>query len=305
VYVELPELEEPEPEPEPLPEVPEPESVVEQPAPVEPPEPQPAPVTPREIPAEPAATQQPSAPVVSSPPPAPSPAAPTPPAVSTDAPPGALSTEDLPWLNTDTSERTPSESADDIFVYDDRIEPTTELPDWVVAGEFSLQPESSLDEESRETLEEMNATLPGFQEQLDLIMERMVATASSTDTGPGADTSSTGPGSDGTTTILSGGGELWLGESGRHLMADASRPALVADDFGGRVPADIGYVIVFEVDDHGIVIPGSLIFRNSSGYTRADEKVRQTVLTWRFNQSLGSPRVAAIVRLNIERADVR
>lgn len=302
-----PEPVEPEPvEPEPV--EPEPPPAEIEPAPVRP---EPAPATPEPEPAGPS-------PPSSEPAPAPSPSGSDAPSASPpigrDAPAGALSTDDLPWLNDEGGDREDDRASEDLFAIDEPDEAHTELPSWVTEGEFSVQPESSLQADEQDALDEKRAAVPGFSDRLADLMDALENPPGTTDPGddPGvADGSATGSDEgrdiDPATTDVPGGGAIeWLGSGSRRPVGELTRPALTASDFGGTVPARVSYLVVFEVDEDGLVVPGSLILRQSSGYTLADQKVRRAVSTWRFDPAApGTPPVTAIATLHIARDEIR
>ena len=314
VFVTLPEYDdaepredaEPEPEP-PAPEEPEPE-----------PEPDPAPeiaasepdVPPEEPVEELGAQEQPPA-IRPAPEPAPAPEVAEQPSVpsGSDAPPGSFTTEDLPWLNqSDAADREQERSSDELFAVREPDEIDQDLPSWVVEGEFSVQPESSLERDARQALDEKRETVPGFAERL-AELERSLENPPSATSGAGQE-SVTGDRPDASpsaaTTALPGGGSIeWVGSGSRRPVGALALPRLTAADFGGAVPARVSYLIVFEVNAEGLVVPGSLILRQSSGYTLADPKVRATVSTWRFDPAPGAPRVTAIATLHISRDEIR
>jgi outer membrane biosynthesis protein TonB len=277
------------------------EPVPEEPTPQEQPEP-----------AEPATPPRPEPSVRSDPSPeAPPAAADSVQSAMRDAPPGSFTTEDLPWLSDDArEERARSRTAsDDLFAIDEPDDVDQELPSWVIEGEFSMQPESTLDEDAQETLETKRETVPGFSERLSELMSALddpsqpgqagtQAAADEADSRPGA----TGP----ATTSLPGGSTIeWVGGGSRRPVGELALPNLSATDFGGQVPARVSYLIVFEVNEDGLVVPGSLILRQSSGYTLADQKVRRAVSTWRFDPAPGTPPVTAIATLHISRDRIR
>jgi outer membrane biosynthesis protein TonB len=295
VFVELMDYESTPPVPEPVapePEPPEPEPQIQ---PVEP-EPQPQPQVTERAPDRPAAQPPASAPAQQ-----PAATQSTPP-VSTDAPPGSFTTEDLPWLSSPdtTTDREDSRTSDaNIFRFNDETSDTGELPAWVAEG--TLQPLETLDTATRESLEAKNQEIPGFQERLDAIANSLAQGPP----GPGTSTS----GSETSTTTTSGppgvGPIEWVGGGTRTFLGTQAMPSLTSDDFGGLVPARITYIMVFDVNADGLVVPGSLIFRQSSGYTAADQKVRRAVSSWRFDPAPGSPPVTAICTLVFERDDIR
>ena len=170
-------------------------------------------------------------------------------------------------------------------------------------GEFSLQPESALREEERRALAQMRDTVPGFADRLtDLVeaLDRPLAPRPS-GTGEGPPTAEPGP----STTPLPGGAIEWVGTGGRRPLRPLEPPELTAADFGGQVPARISYLFAFKVNDQGLVIPGSLILRQSSGYTLADQKVRMAISSWMFDPSPGAEAVTAIGWFHIERAEIQ
>lgn len=285
---------EPEPEPEPAPVEPEPEPA--ELAPAEP-DPEPAPVEPDPEPAPRAsdapATDQPSAPSSQG---------------GTDAPPGSFSQEDLPWLRDDADDRDRDRASEDedLFAIDDPDESSSQLPSWVVEGEFSPQPESTLERSEQETLDEMRQTVPGFAERLGDLVEALEdprTDGSDDGASDGAAGAEEGPSAPSATTELPGGAIEWVGSGSRRPIV-VTQPDLRASDFGGTVPARVSYLVVFEVDEDGLVVPGSLILRQSSGYTLADQKVRRAVSTWRFDPAPGSAPVTAIATLHIARDEI-
>ena len=302
VFVTLPDYEEREPEPvepEPIgePEPAEPEPA--EPEPVSPPPVAPQPAEPEPAPPAPARTPP-------SPSPAPRSAAPAPGSAqtSTDAPPGSFSTEDLEWLGESRADdRERARSQDDLFAIREPDGAVSDLPSWVVEGEFSIQPESTLAPDDRSALEAKREADARFAARLADLVRALE------DPSPGTGPSATGPatasGPDAATTALPGGGAIdWVGSGGRQPVGKLALPELTADDFEGQVPGRIAYLIVFEVNAEGLVMPG-LILRQSSGYTRADQKVRATVSSWRFDPAPGAPPVTAIATLHITRDEIR
>jgi TonB family protein len=176
-----------------------------------------------------------------------------------------------------------------------------DLPDWVRAGEYSIQPEESLTPSEQATIEEKRETLPGFEERLDRFVSAVNA--------PEGPASAPSPEQTGNTNAsrqqISGDSAIeWFG-SGPRTVTDYSEPRLTAADFGGQVPARVNYIVIFDVDAAGRVVPGTLIVRQSSGYTQADQKVRQAILGWRFEPSPSAPTVTAIATLQITRDEIR
>ena len=276
-----------EPVPEPVEEIP-PEPVTDA-EPEEPPaeDPQPEPVAPvvqeAERPAVPAQAMASDAP-------------------PRDAPAGSFSTEDLPWLRSDPSaNRDETRTADaELFTFNEATE-TGQLPAWVAEG--TIQPLSSLAPGDQEILAEKQETVPGFQDRLDQILQSLRSSAIRADQ---SRQPVTGDETDSTEVSLPGDSRLeWVGGGSRSPVGMLALPEISAADLGGLVPARITYIIVFDVNSDGLVVPGSLILRQNSGYTAADQKVRRAVSSWRFEPAPGSQPVIAICTLILERDDLR
>lgn len=278
-----------EPVPEPAEEIP-PEPVTdaepEEQEPAEAPAPQPEPVAP--------AVQEAERPAV----PAQVVASDAPPR---DAPAGSFSTEDLPWLRSDPSaNRDETRTADaELFTFNEATE-IGQLPAWVAEG--TIQPLSSLAPGDQEILAEKQETVPGFQDHLDQILQSLRSPAITADQ---SRPPVTGDQADSTEVSLPGDSRLeWVGGGSRRPVGALALPEFGADDLGGLVDARITYIIVFDVNWKGHVVPGSLILRQSSGYTAADQKVHRAVNTWHFEPAPpGSPPVTAICTLILERDD--
>ncbi|TVQ17703.1 MAG: hypothetical protein EA382_18520 [Spirochaetaceae bacterium] len=165
---------------------------------------------------------------------------------------------------------------------------------------MSVRPIDSLSATERRGLEERAAALPGF----DARMRELEAALRS----PVSPASQPAPSGDGTAVSrqqLPGDAAIdWIGTGSRTVL-QSPLPQIVAQDLGGQVPAWIDYIVVFDVDAAGTVVPGSLIFRQNSGYTAADQKVRQAIQRWQFEAAPGSPRVTAIATLRITRDRIR
>ena len=305
VYVTLPDYARPEPVPEPTP-----------PAPVEPTPQPPPPVEPTPTP-----PQAPTPTPTPTPSPAPTPTPPTQPRTtppsttaapaaprSTDAPPGELSSRvDMPWLTDEGADREALRpQGDDLFAQRAEAERPADVPDWVVAGEFSMQPLDTLSAADRSGLQARLESVPGFADAF-AAYERAITSGPTAGTTPGSPTSGPGtPGTDPGVTALPGGGLIdWLGQGGRPLLPGYAMPALTAADFYGSVPARVSYLFSIDVNAEGFVVPGSLILRQSSGYTLADDKVRRAVSSWRFETVQGSGIVTGIATLHIERGTIR
>ncbi|TVQ39362.1 MAG: hypothetical protein EA384_06965, partial [Spirochaetaceae bacterium] len=81
-------------------------------------------------------------------------------------------------------------------------------------------------------------------------------------------------------------------------------PRITAAMFDGSVPARLEFIVLFDVDHRGNVIPGSIVFQTRSGYTRVNEEVRRTIRGWTFEPKQGAPSESAIFTLIVYREDV-
>lgn len=308
VFIELPEYEPaplPEPEPEPIPEPepvepPEPEPLPSpdpEPAPEpepedrQPVEPEPAPVEPEPPPSEPVSSETPAA-------------APTRVAAATpeprDAPPGSFDQSDLTWLqeNDEAPERERQRAPNVFDEVPDEVFSEGDIPSWVDQG--VIQPIESLPVSERAALAEREESMAGFEERLDQILDTLnrPSTVARTEL-PASDTSTPDE-------VLPDNVEEidWFGGGSRRPRDTLFLPDYSSEDFGSQGIARIEYVIVFDVDANGLVVPGSLILRQSSGYTRADELMRSAVSRWSFEPVPGAQVVTAICTIILERDDL-
>ncbi len=228
-----------------------------------------------------------------------------PPASQTEQPPAAPREppQPLPWEEQGSSAEREAARVDDqdLFPSDEPDAATADLPSWVVAGEVSRRPEESLAPQEQAVLDRKRETLEGFDARLNALGEAL--------DNPRGPSSAPSPQETGTATAtrsdLPGDGIIeWIGSGGRQAVS-TDLPPLTGEDFGGQVPARVNYIIVFEVDSAGAVVPGSLILRQSSGYTLADQKIRSAVLRWRFEPAGNAPTVTAIASLQITRDEIR
>ncbi len=292
VFVTLPDYDVPDPEPEPI----EPRPVDPQPAEVAP--------APREAPAaQPPRDAQREAPPATTPDPAPSRGAQTPaPPTQGGATGPQVSRDPLPWQDQGASDRGAARTSDDdLFSFEDDEASGEELPDWVVSGKV-VQPLDTLEASEQTAIAQKAATLPGFDSRLDRLLNSL--------TSPAGPASVAGPEQTGNDNVsrqeLPGNNAIeWVGAGPRAAIGELRLPRLTASDFGGQVPARVDYIIIFDVNDAGVVVPGSLILRQSSGYTLADQKVRRAVQSWRFDPAPGTPNVTAIAALQISRDEIR
>ncbi|MFW5729434.1 MAG: hypothetical protein ACOCYG_07195 [Spirochaetota bacterium] len=215
------------------------------------------------------------------------------------------------------------------FLPPDTGEPERELPVWVqdiMDGTDISTTDMSREEATR--LAEKIRTDPALQRQLESVVsaveaartdrERSPESTPSTDedhedrtpseAAPGADTP--GPETPGDAQRQEGpeGSQLrFLGDGTGALRPVDPFPQdlLSAGDFPGVVPAELTFVIVFEIDPSGIVVPGSVIFQQKSSYTVVNEKIRRAVLNWGFTPHGGDEPVTAIFTPIVRREDVR
>lgn len=271
-----------------------PEPVAEEPEPVAEPEPEPEPVEPEPTP-EPEVTQT-TRQEATAPRQATQSTAPTQSQSSTDAPPGTFTTEDLPWLQSDASDDRGNRTTDaELFTFDE-VSETGELPAWVAEG--AIQPLTTLAPSDQEALVERERDVE-FQRRLDAVIRSVDSDNRSVagDTWVSEQTPT-----DAQETGLPGASDLeWVGGGTRRAVGTLALPDFDAEDFGGDVPARLALVVVFDVNADGLVVPGSLILRSGTGYTRADQKVRGALSRWRFEPAPGSRAVTAICTLIIER----
>ncbi len=316
VLVELPEYlpapsaspEEPRPtepeEAEPEPEPPEPE-----PEPEPPPEPEPQEIgsrsTPEQQPAPaPVPQEAPRREVEPQPEPEPEPEERAPSEEDFDA--YDLRTAESASPRTRETLRTSDES---LFSFSEPDAGDPDAPEWVSSLDSTtpgaeVEAESTMNVSDREELRDRYQSVPGFEDRLREVirgLEDPDARAAETpprDSGDG-ETSVDRPGD----TDLPG--EItWVGD-GRGLVHEPVLPGLTAAHFGGRVPAQVTYIIVFDVDATGLVLPTSLLFRQSSGYTAADREVAAAVRQWQFEPARGAPMATAILTLRLQRGDLQ
>ncbi len=239
------------------------------------------------------------------------------PAGARDAPPGSFSLDDDPMLRTSAADDRAAErealrrDPDDLFAREDPIDHSASLPeDWVRPGEFTTQPLDSLSPAEQETIRELSQELSGFRSLLESVVDALAsppgdqATARSGDPNGSASSENADDGDQPDVTSVPGGGVQWVGGDGRSLIGNAARPQVSASDFGGSVPERVHYIIVFQVDETGLIVPGSLILRQSSGYPRVDSNVRAAVQSWRFEAAPGAPTTTAIAQLVIARDEM-
>jgi hypothetical protein len=207
-------------------------------------------------------------------------------------------------------QRLPSEGA--------ASEPDVELPEWarrpretVEEAGFSTE---DVSEEDVEELAEKVATDPEFERTLrDVISALDRRATDAQDARPGADgepgAETTGrPERDADTEGTPGDSRFeWVGTGDRRLSNPPAVPEgfFSARDFGGTVPARATFVVVFEVDWRGNVVPGSVIFQQGSEYVVAKERLRGRARGWTFEPAEGADGATGIFTLVVRREDIR
>ncbi len=190
-----------------------------------------------------------------------------------------------------------------------------ELPDWATAPrqsveEAGISTEGVSDSEVQDLAEKV-ATDPAFRRRLQEVtaaLERRTSAGTTGDRAP-RDGPDTDPREESSTEDRSPGDSRfeWVGTGNRQLT---NPPAVPQDffssaDFGGSVPAEASFVVVFEVDQRGNVVPGSVIFQQGSGYVIAKEKLRGRIRGWSFEQTAPNADIATgIFTLVVQREDV-
>jgi hypothetical protein len=182
------------------------------------------------------------------------------------------------------------------------------LPDWATRPRETVE-EAGISTEGVaegevEDLAEKVATDPAFRRALQEVTTALEQRA--TADGPG---STAAPGDAPAPPDAPAGDSRfeWVGAGNRELL---NTPAVrdgffTAEDFGGSVPARASFVVVFEVDSRGNVLPGSVIFQQGAGYIRAREKLRRRVREWTFEPAAGADVATGIFTLVVRRDDVR
>jgi hypothetical protein len=189
------------------------------------------------------------------------------------------------------------------------------MPAWVTrpretVEEAGISTEEVSDAEVQELAEKV-ATDPEFERKLREAVssldgdgrtaEQEPAARPQTDRTPSSDTSRTEDGANGDSNIE------WVGTGNRELTNPPAVPDgfFSARDFGGRVPAQASFVVVFEVNRLGQVQPGSVIFQQGGEYLVAQEKLRSRIRNWRFEPAQTDSLVTGIFTLTVRREDIR
>ncbi|MFO8065885.1 MAG: hypothetical protein R6V29_14790, partial [Spirochaetia bacterium] len=192
-----------------------------------------------------------------------------------------------------------------------------ELPEWATQPRETVEDAGfsteDVSDEEVEGLAEKVATDPEFQRSLSNVVSALESRSDGDDTAdssqPGADGDSDGePGADDTDGDGSAGDSdiEWVGSGSRELLNPPAVPEgfFSASDFGGSVPAEAPFVVVFEVDSRGNVVPGSVIFQRGAGFVQAQEKLRSRVRSWSFEPAEGAPEATGIFTLVVRRDDI-
>jgi hypothetical protein len=312
IYVEIPQLldtrvpEEPEVEPpaeEPDPEPPEPET---------PPETPPAQVEPQtesETATSPAQEQ--------SPPPAQEQRETVDPlGERRDAPVDVSDAEIFGRSGSSRSRRAPEEPGPGGFLPSEDGQTEQELPDW--ARETMERANISTEEMSTEDatrLADKIRTDPALQRRLESVISAVESArtrdrrADDADAAADRDAASSNNAerAPGDATAAADSELQFLGGGSGTIRPQEEFPSklLTAEDFPGVVPAEVDFVIVFEIDPSGIVVPGSVILQRKSPYTVVNEKIRRAVLSWTFTPHDASEPVTAIFTPTVRREQVR
>ena len=300
LFVEFDSFEPPEPAPVVQAEPPpvEPAPVPPQPTPqpqVQPPQPQPQPPpqpTPPPTPAEPAA------------PPTPPPAAqPAPTAPRHGIPQQEWTIEDVMGAQRSPAER-PRGPAAAPSVDPQATAAEGELPAW--AGQVMQDAGISTEQMDRAEVIQVAQRIQAdsaFRDRLqDVIAAVEAAPARAPARDPAAAPGSGPAAAEGPGTELGDGVIRWSDSDGRGGIPRL--PQITAALFDGPVPARLEFIVLFDVDSRGSVIPGSIVLQTRSGYTRVNEEVRRTVRGWTFDTKPGAPSESAIFTLIVYREDV-
>lgn len=290
VFVQFDSPEPPEPAPvaqtEPPPAVPAPQPTpqpqVQPPPQPPPPAPtQPAPAAPRAAPAAPSA---PSAP-------------------SHDIPQQEWTVEELMGAQRSPAERTRGPAAaPSVDPQDTAAE--GELPPW--AGQVMQEAGISTEQMDRAEVIQVAQRIQAdraFRSRLQEVIAAVEAAPARAPARDPAATAGSGPAAaDGPGTDLGDGLISWPDSEGRGGVPRL--PRITADMFPDSVPLKTEFIVLFDVDNRGSVIPGSIVLQTRSGYTRVNEEVRRTVRGWTFDAKPGAPSESAIFTLIVYREDV-
>jgi hypothetical protein len=286
------------PEPAPLPEP-------------EPPAPEPAPEpTPVPEPETPAPTPQAPAPGTSAPGAAGSQGPPAGPDPLSGPAPDEITEADIWGRRERTAPRRQQPREDVLRADPDSLAPDVTRPDWAgtVLSQAGVSDDQMTDSERTAVAERIESN-PEFEPLLTEAIEALDRPGAAERLAPGTSgqepspAPGSGTGTDGTADGSQGDPRLsWEGGD----RGDAGPlPVLTAEDFEGRVPAETRFVVIFEVNEGGGVLPGSIIFQQRSVYTAVNEKLRRAIASWRFDPASGAGTQSAVFALVVRREDVR
>jgi hypothetical protein len=191
-------------------------------------------------------------------------------------------------------------------------EPDVELPEWTqTVREAGISTEQMEDEDVKELAQKIERD-PAFERRLRDVVQSLDEASRSSAADPGSE-STDGGGSqadvpsdqpqEGPSDRPGSADIEWSGTGGPRGNP-GPLPDYDPSDFGGRVPGKTTFVAVFEVDDKGVVIPGSIIFQQKSPYSAVNEKLRRSISQWSFDAKPQAQRETAIFTLVIRRSDV-
>jgi hypothetical protein len=201
----------------------------------------------------------------------------------------------------------PRRPADD-GLFDIPEEPSEEpedLPDWVNQLDNAGIPTEEMETEEIEELAtkiERDPELEALMRRANQAIEQGRVPQAETSGSDSPRTSESA--SPATETIGENAAIQWSGpEGGRGPGGEL--PNITASDFQGPIPPRITFVVAFDVDSQGVVIPGSVIVQRKSGSTQVDRKVRNAILGWKFLPKPGADRETGVFTLVVERQDIR
>ncbi len=230
-----------------------------------------------------------------------------------NAPPRDFSLEELYGRESSDAPRRRSGSEDVLQPDPESVAADVALPDWagtvlsdagVSADQMSVSEATSVAERLRDSEFERMLTdaIAGVRSDSSSSGEAAPGAQEAPATGtPGGDGASEGPA---TASPGSGVGDRRITWQRGERGSAGRLPDLTAADFGGRVPAETLFVVIFEVDEGGRVVPGSIILQRRSVHTAANEKIRRAIASWRFQAKPGAQAESAVFTLVVRREDL-
>ncbi|NBF39260.1 MAG: hypothetical protein GVY14_02485 [Spirochaetes bacterium] len=191
-----------------------------------------------------------------------------------------------------------------------------DLPDWATRPRETVEDAGisteGVSEDEMQDLAEKVATDPDFRRRLQDVtaaLERRTSDGAATERAP-RDGPDTGPEDEASPEGRTPGDSRfeWVGTGNRQLLNPPAVPPdfFSSGDFGGQVPAEASFVVVFEVDQRGNIVPGSIIFQRGSGYLDAKEKLRGRIREWSFERTAPNEEDATgIFTLVVQREDIQ